>query len=230
MIPIVVAQLFTTPAPIFTATPAPLSERAALEARLVPVAAHAHRLGATLGVVVYDTGTGALATRNDGVMMPMGSLQTLAVALATYERVDRHQFTLAEVRVLLQRALGRGDDAASATLLQMLGGAASVNTALRADGLNEIEVAANDGGTATPRGLATLIARVIHGNLLSSASRDAMLGLLAQRDETRMTIDGHTFTAIVMLRGSHAGASERAALRAEVRQAIADVTKLFPLQ
>ncbi|MDE2483121.1 MAG: serine hydrolase [bacterium] len=182
MISLALAQVLVTPPPIFASpTPTPLSERGAIESRLAQASAHAKALGGTLGAVVIDAATGASVAVEGDARFPLAEVRNLAIALAAYERVDRHRLTDdAALREKIARMLDAHDAQATASLLTMLGGSEAVDEALRDDGLDAIFVGDDGRGTATPRALAALFTKLFQGDLLSSSSRAALLAQLAR--------------------------------------------------
>ncbi len=262
-------QLFLTPGPIVTPMQTPLSERGVLATRLDAAVDAAKRLGATLGVVVIDAATGVHVERNADVQLPMAQVQNAAIALDAYERIDRHRLapdtpigtdpSAPSARELIARSLQAHDAGATGELLRILGGTSAVNADLRNDGLDGITVAADDGGTAAPRALATFFSKLFSGNVLSSSSRASFLAQLsrvrsdperfraglprqtyvahvtgtsasAANDAGLITINGRTVLVVAMLHDARGTAAERDAILADVTRAVDEATKLFPLQ
>lgn len=219
MIAFLLAQLTpTTPAPptpipvaspitIRTATPSPLSERAAISQGIDDAQSRAKTLGGTLGAVVIDLATGSTASVNADQSLPMQSVQKLPIAVLIYRAIDagtlqgetsvtiqpgdivrtvsdvaanypaRSQYTISELVALM---VENSDNTAANALLRLSGGADSANAALRALNYDGILVDQNDNGFAKPSALAALLSDLQNGKVLSRASQSALLGMLAK--------------------------------------------------
>ena len=170
----------TPPPALFTPTPAPISERAALEGGLNDAVARAKALGGTLGVTIVDVTTGATATSNGDANLPMAGVQHLPIALLVFRAVDAGHISMTrDVRGLLSRMLNNDDDGAADTLLDQLGGSEAANAQLRAIGYQAIFLVPNDAGYATPTALAGLLGDIVQGKLLTAISTKALLAQLA---------------------------------------------------
>ncbi len=166
----------TPPPSIFTPTPAPISERAALENGLGDAAARAKALGGILGVTIVDVTTGATSGTNGDANLPMAGVQHLPIALLVYRAIDAgHLAMTRDVHGLLSRMLNNDDDSAADTLLDQLGGSEAANAQLRTIGYQAIFLVPNDSGYATPTALAGLLGDIVQGKLLTAGSTKALM-------------------------------------------------------
>jgi beta-lactamase class A len=169
----------TPPAAIFTPTPAPISERVALESGLGDATARAKALGGMLGVTIVDVTTGATVESNGDANLPMAGVQHLPIALLVYRAIDDgHMQMTRDTRGLLSRMLNNDDDEAADTLLDQLGGSEAANAQLRAIGYQAIFLVPNDAGYSTPTALAGFLGDIVQGKLLTAVSTKAFLNQL----------------------------------------------------
>jgi beta-lactamase class A len=169
-----------TPPPMFTASPAPISERAVLESGLGDAAVRAKALGGTLGVTIVDVTTGATSAINGDANLPMAGVQHLPIAVLVYRAIDAGHIAMTrDVHGLLSRMLDNDDDGAADTLLDQLGGSEAANAQLRAIGYQAIFLVPGDAGYSTPTALAGLLGDLVQGKLLTALSTKALLAQLS---------------------------------------------------
>jgi len=167
------------PAPIFTSTPAPISERAILENETDTALARGKAIGGTLGVTIVDLSTGARTARNGDANLPLGAVQNLAFAVLALREVDAGTIAKAPATDAVMRMLVNGDAQATDELIGVLGGTESVNAKLRALGFGDIFTVPNDEGYASSDAIAHLLTAVAGGSLLSPASSSVLLNVLS---------------------------------------------------
>lgn len=174
-VPIVAMQAVPTPLTIPTAAPTSVSERSVLNDRLDALAAKTSReLGGTLGVVVWDLGTGVSVQRNAQLAFPMASVAKLPLAVAAYAAIDAGKLkpdqaiTLVKsdvvttvsplaaeydkghrvyaLRELISRMLEDSDNTAADAVYRVLGGADALNDTMNALGIDGIVFRTNEAG------------------------------------------------------------------------------------
>jgi beta-lactamase class A len=165
-----------------TANTAPVtatSESAAFDKVAADAVSRARALGATLGVVIIDLATGTSASRNADQVMPMQSVQNIAIALLIYRATDAGALPSAPVSAALDAMLVRDDHEAAGLLLDQLGGVGDANVALAKLGLSGITIGENGSGTASAHALAQLLSGLQDESLLTGAPRKKLLDQLA---------------------------------------------------
>jgi beta-lactamase class A len=180
-----------------TATPKP--ERPGLDGVLDRVAS---RHQARLGVVVEKLTTGERGTLNPNQHVRAASLYKLWVLHSTFARIDAGKLSKAETLALTEKALvhepyaewplgtrtsvdcslqamiGFSSNAATAMLIERLGGETQITADMYDLGLTHSFVTPDYAGT-TPSDLAALLAMIYRKQAISPASSEAMLTLLS---------------------------------------------------
>jgi hypothetical protein len=235
IVPAYVAQVIGAPASIptplviFSSSPAPLSERMTLMQGVDVAQQRAHAAGATLGVVVIDTVTGARAQLHENAHVEMGPMGGLPLAVLAYDALERGgPAQRVMVHTLVVRMLKDGDASATQALLRELGGLGSIATRMRALGLSGTQA-------STPASLAHLILALVRGTVLTPSSRRILLGLIPQAPSGGVVYDigvrGGTPRPIIVvaaLNGTMTTASQATAIFTPIEQAIKSAMTLFP--
>ncbi len=256
--PPIVAQLQIIPTPSPAPSSSPVSERGALDDRLQAIVAGAQaKTGETLGVVIWDLGTGVSVQRNAQTSFPMASVRKLVLAIVAYAAIDSGKIAndrAAALRGLVGRMLAEPGYAAATGVFQKLGGASALNDAMRELGFDDIVFHADetlDGeGAGTPSSIALLLSEVEGGKLLGTSSRAELLAALAARSEPPnlllagfpggTVVDGtdgagiaranrRSIIVVAMLSGTHGSDAERDAVIASIARLAYDETRLFPM-
>ena len=208
VVQLIAMQGMPTAVPLPSPTPTSVSERGVLSDGLDALAARTQQqTGGTLGVVIWDLGTGVNIQRNAELPFPMASVQKLPLAVLTYAAIDngklrpdeaievqpddviRHVSPIAEeydrgkhtfsVHELLVRMLQDSDNTAADVLYRVLGGSQAINASLDALGLDSIVFRTDEAGLAADAKAGRTFARG-GDNAGSPSSIASLLADLAQ--------------------------------------------------
>lgn len=172
------SQQPATPVP-FATPPVSVSERATMNHALTDAQTSAQGLGGVLGATVIDMTTGVEADANADATFSMGAVQRLPVAVLAYRAIDAGTLP-ASAQALISSMVLNDDAGAEDQLLQLLHGPDALDAALHALAFDSIFIEPNDGGYATPAGLAQMLSAVHAHAILSPTSSEALLKLLGQ--------------------------------------------------
>ena len=220
MIPAIVAQVFETPSPIVTATPASVTESAIMARGLEVAQARAKRHGIDIGAEVIDLSTGSQAQRN--AETPFPSIAAVKIPIA----------------VLAARAMDAGTlrvDDLQRTDLASLGGAAAVSADVRSLGFGGIAIDESGNGTATPSALGAFLQSIATGPLLSRGSKNNVMASLRGDDAVQSLGAGfiddgrRSFVVVALFRSADVDPGVRRDIVADVVRAARDAATQFPL-
>jgi beta-lactamase class A len=181
-----------------------LSPAASAEPATPPLLQLEQRLAATardnpgeFGIAAIDLSSGQIASFNGDMAFPMASTVKVAVAATYLAQVDAGQRSLGDMAgnetaaQLMERMLIHSDNRATDMLLAMLGGPATIDAWLRANGLSGIRVdrtiaqllaARRDlrdaRDSSTPKAMLSLLQLIDSGKALTPRSRLLLLDMM----------------------------------------------------
>ncbi len=151
------------------------------------------------GIAALDLRDGSTVSINGDTPYPMASTVKLAIAGAYLSQVDLGRRSLDEVIAghsaasVMELMIVRSDNRAADQLLAAVGGTASVQKWLSASGVSGIRMdrtiaqllrerghLADSKDVATPNAMVSLLYKLNSGTLLTSQSRDLLLGLMGR--------------------------------------------------
>jgi beta-lactamase class A len=154
---------------------------------------------ADVGVAALDLTTGDSLSVKGNVPYPMASTVKVAVAALYLSQVDHGRRTLdqtingSSARSLMSRMMIHSDNKATDILISNLGGPQALQSWLSQNGMRGLRVDRTiarlladernlweDLDTATPEAMVDLLKRIYRAELIQPASRDYLLGLMAQ--------------------------------------------------
>jgi beta-lactamase class A len=154
---------------------------------------------ADVGVAALDLTTGESLSVKGNVPYPMASTVKVAVAALYLSQVDHGRRTLdqtingSSARSLMSRMMIHSDNKATDILISNLGGPQALQSWLSQNGMRGLRVDRTiarlladernlweDLDTATPEAMVDLLKRIYRAELIQPASRDSLLGLMAQ--------------------------------------------------
>ncbi len=238
IVALILAQVMTMqPAP--TVAPTPVSERALLTAGIAQAQDEARRLGGTLGVEIVDLGTGVSAGDNETTPFPLANTCKLPLAVAAYDSVDRgvlkldQMVTTATLERWLDAMLADGNATAANVVYGVLGGGIAISGRLHALGFDGIEIRGEDDAVGTPDAVASLLAGLERGTVLSAESRKHLMSALTFRsginDAGIAMMHRRAVVIVALLHGVHGTAAQRDAVVAAVARAADEATQAVPI-